>query len=231
MNKNNRPKAILLDFYGTVVEEDDVLLDRLCREIVEASSMDIDITDVFDYWGALFLEMCCAGHGDNFRLQRDIQKDSLEQTLARFDSEIDVPRVQRELIDFLAKPVIFPKSKDVLAACNVPVCIVSNIDNAELESALEHTGLSFDMVVTSEDCRSYKPHSVLFERALSLLDMGSGEVLHVGDSIPNDVAGARAMGIETLWINRKNTVIPQNTPAPDHISSDLTGILDILKLD
>jgi putative hydrolase of the HAD superfamily len=28
------------------------------------------------------------------------------------------------------------------------------------------------------------------------------ELIHVGDSLPNDVAGAQALGIKAIWLNR-----------------------------
>jgi len=55
-------------------------------------------------------------------------------------------------------------------------------DNADLASALKHVRMSFDHVVTSEDCRAYKPRPEPFQRALRLLGLEAHEVLHVGDS-------------------------------------------------
>jgi HAD superfamily hydrolase (TIGR01509 family) len=117
----------------------------------------------------------------------------------------------------------------VLAQCRIPVCLVSNIDNAELESALRHNDLAFDRVVTSEDCKAYKPRGETFERALALLDLSAAEVLHVGDSLGSDVRGAKAHGIRVLWINRRGRRAPTGHAAPDFEATDLRGLLSFLK--
>ena len=130
--------------------------------------------------------------------------------------------------DYWASPTVFPETKRVLRRCDLPVCVVSNIDNEDLRAALEHNRLAFELVVTSEDCRSYKPRGELFQRALSLLELPPDRVLHVGDSLHSDVRGAKALGIRVLWINRTGRAIPKDHPAPDYVSTDLTGLLDLL---
>jgi FMN phosphatase YigB (HAD superfamily) len=117
----------------------------------------------------------------------------------------------------------------VLAQCQVPLCLVSNIDNADLHSALRHNSLHFEWVVTSEDCRAYKPRKEMFERALSLLGVSPEEALNVGDSFSSDVRGAQFLGIPVLWINRRNRHLPDGSQAPDYVASDLTGLLNILQ--
>ena len=111
----------------------------------------------------------------------------------------------------------------------MPVCVVSNIDTVDLRSALAHTDLSFDFVVTSEDCRSYKPRPEMFLRALGLLGMRPAEVLHVGDSRHSDVQGAKALAIPVLWINRAARSAPTGDLAPDYMASNLTGLADLLE--
>jgi hypothetical protein len=40
------------------------------------------------------------------------------------------------------------------------VCVVSNIDRADIEAAIDYHGLKFDHVVTSEDAKSPGPPEV-----------------------------------------------------------------------
>lgn len=132
------------------------------------------------------------------------------------------------LYAYWSQPTLFSESREVLARCNLPICLVSNIDNAELDSALRYNKLHFDLIVTSEDCRAYKPRREMFEKALLLLGLSREEVLHVGDSLGSDVRGAKAWGIPVLWLNRKNRPIPTGASAPDYITADLEGLLNIL---
>ena len=53
-----------------------------------------------------------------------------------------------------------------------------------------------------------KPHRRMFDVALGLAACDPSEVLHVGDSLPNDVAAPQLLGIRSVWLNRdgsKNT--------------------------
>ena len=68
----------------------------------------------------------------------------------------------------------------------------------------------------------------MFEKALSLLELPAGKVLHVGDSFSSDVKGAKSQGIPVLWLNRKKKQLPCVDDRPDYISSDLAGLLDML---
>jgi 2-haloacid dehalogenase/putative hydrolase of the HAD superfamily len=72
---------------------------------------------------------------------------------------------------------------------------VSNIDRADLDAALAHHELAgyFTHLVTSQDARAYKPRPEMFTTALGLLRLGPHEVIHVGDSLTSDVAGAAAL--------------------------------------
>jgi putative hydrolase of the HAD superfamily len=47
-----------------------------------------------------------------------------------------------------------------------------------------------------------KPSPEIFEHALVLAGAAAHEAIHVGDSLAEDVAGARAAGIEAVLIKR-----------------------------
>ena len=224
------PRAILLDFYGTVVEEDGVPIRHVCDEIVRASSKAATSEAVSSYWGRVFNEMCFKSHGSIFRHERELEQASLQEVLLHFDADLDSGELSQILYDYWTRPMIFPESKIVIAGCGIPICLVSNIDNSDLASALRYNDLSFDLIVTSEDCRAYKPRPEPFEKALSLLGLPNEQVLHVGDSLISDVRGAKAQGIPVLWINRRNRKLPAEHERPDYVSTDLTGILDIPRL-
>ncbi len=57
---------------------------------------------------------------------------------------------------------------------------------------------------------------------------GVGVSSNVGDSLRNDVRGAKNQGIKVLWINRKGRVTSSSNIEPDFVASDLTGVLNIL---
>jgi 2-haloalkanoic acid dehalogenase type II len=221
------PRAILLDFYGTVVEEDYVPISTICDRVACASMQGVTSREVSSYWGRRFGQLCSQSHGGAFRSQREVEQISLQEVLQYFDADLDGDRLNQILHEYWMRPELFPESKSVIAQCSLPICLISNIDEADLRSALGHTGLSFDGIVTSDGCRAYKPRPEPFRTALSILGMSSGEVLHVGDSLGSDVRGAKDMGIPVLWVNRQNRRLP-NHARPDYMSADLNGLLTVL---
>lgn len=81
--------------------------------------------------------------------------------------------------------------------------VASNWD-VSLPEALERTGLAalVDGVVASAQVGVTKPGRELFDAALELADTAPARALHVGDSIPNDVEGARAAGLRAVLMVR-----------------------------
>ena len=63
---------------------------------------------------------------------------------------------------------------------------------------------------------------------MKALGVTRSDVLHVGDSLTADVAGAEALGIESAWINRSGRPLPAG-PTPTHTASKLTELLPMLQ--
>jgi len=81
--------------------------------------------------------------------------------------------------------------------------VVSNWDVSLLE-VLELVGLAplLHGVVTSAAIGARKPSPAIFEHALALAGAAPGQAIHVGDSLEEDVAGARACGIAAVLLRR-----------------------------
>ncbi len=90
-----------------------------------------------------------------------------------------------------------------------PLLIVSNWD-CSLPRWLAHTGLLelVDGVVTSAEAGAAKPDPAIFGRALELAGERADQSLHVGDSLDNDVAGARAAGVRAVLVRRQGEAPP-----------------------
>lgn len=221
------PKAILLDFYGTVVEEDGACLAQIKQEIMQHATTSVSEAEIGRFWGKQFVTLCHECVDESFMTERDIELTAVTRVLEFARAPLIARALCERLFEVWRNPPIFPEAKGVLASLDVSVCLVSNIDNAELSSALANLQLSFDMVVTSEDCRAYKPHPAPFLRALELLGLEAHEVLHVGDSPSSDVRGAQALGIPVMWVNRTGRDL-SDSYLPEYVSTDLTGLQRLL---
>jgi putative hydrolase of the HAD superfamily len=81
--------------------------------------------------------------------------------------------------------------------------VVSNWD-ISLHDLLARLGIAplLDGIVTSAQLGSRKPDPAIFVRGLELAGVRPAEAIHVGDSLDEDVAGARAAAIEPVLIRR-----------------------------
>jgi 2-haloacid dehalogenase len=228
MNKN-RPLAILLDFYGTVVEEIHLPVKAICDRVCTISTVKITETEFIQYWVKIFSKLSEESYGKNFKLQRDIEQQSLQAAINHFGVSLDAFELEQGLLNYRSHPQLFPESQSVLAGIDLPVCLLTNIDNAEIRTALQYTRLNFDFVITSEDCRAYKPRAEVFQKALTAVGFQASQVLHVGDSWQGDIQGAQALGIQVLWIDRRKRPLPPGSTAPDFTAIDLNGLTHILR--
>jgi len=85
----------------------------------------------------------------------------------------------------------------------------------------------FKSVVFSQAHRVEKPDPAIFRITLRELGCSEAELLHVGDSLENDVDGARNTGIRCAWLNR-NQIENNTATTPDYEIHSLAELLDIL---
>lgn len=83
------------------------------------------------------------------------------------------------------------------------VLVVSNWD-VSLHGVLEQLELAslLDGVVTSAEVGARKPAAAIFAAALARAGTVAEQATHVGDSLREDVAGARAAGLEAVLVRR-----------------------------
>lgn len=222
-----RYKAIFLDFYGTLVYEDDDAISQITRRISLASPNQPAPKDITSFWWKTFSSLLENSFHETFQTQRELESLSLEATFKHFNCAMRTNHIDIELFAHWVKPAIFTDTTAFLAKCPLPVCIVSNIDRNDIQEAIHYHKLSFAGLVTSEDARSYKPREEIFRLALENMGLSSSQVLHVGDSLTSDIAGAYNCGIDSFWLNRKGKSLPPEF-RPTYCGNSLLDILNLL---
>jgi 2-haloacid dehalogenase/putative hydrolase of the HAD superfamily len=111
-------QAIFLDFYGTVVYEDGDPI----RDIVNKLCQDITLArDISAFWGQRFSALCTASKGETFRLQRDLEIQSLQDTITHFDLQADARELSKPQFEYWCKPPIFNDSLPFFSDCELPI--------------------------------------------------------------------------------------------------------------
>jgi putative hydrolase of the HAD superfamily len=206
-------KAVLLDALGTLLELEDPgppLAEELARLGAPVS--------VEEARAAVLAEMTYykAHHDeapDRERLE-DLRRrcaEVLRDHLPSAASELGVPRLTGALLAALRfRPYAeVPDTLRVLRERGLKLVVVSNWD-VSLHEQLAATGLAalVDGAVSSAEVGAGKPHPDIYRRALELAGASTGEALMVGDSPDTDVAGALALGIGAVLVDRCGTAQP-----------------------
>ena len=215
-------KAVTFDAYGTLLRDDDLML--IPRRIVADHGLSVSIDDVLRTWIDLYFE---ATQQRPFLTLREIQGQILPRVLRQFAGPADAAPYVDLFFQVTTKVELYPETLEVLNGLGpVRSAIVSNADHEHLASWNFKWPVQF--IVISEAVRAYKPHPLMFQRALEQLSLQPHEVLHVGDSDVDDVKGAKAAGLRVAWLNRTGRSRRPDVPPPDFEIRDLTELPALL---
>lgn len=92
----------------------------------------------------------------------------------------------------------------------------------------------FDFCVTAGDCGEMKPGIVPFLMASSRAGVPVGQIVHVGDSVPNDLKGALGCGIRAVLLDREgihngSESLPKPDPDKWAVVTSLDEVLGVLQ--
>jgi HAD superfamily hydrolase (TIGR01549 family) len=118
----------------------------------------------------------------------------------------------------------FELYEDVLAvleelrAASLRIAVVSN-GIRDLTEFVAHHALDVDAIVDSRSHGRVKPHPTIFQAALDALGVAPGDAVMVGDSLEEDIEGARALGMRAILVDRE-----ERHPEIDERLTDLYGL-------
>jgi putative hydrolase of the HAD superfamily len=105
-----------------------------------------------------------------------------------------------------------------LRAAGLKIAVVSN-GIRDLTAFVAHHRLDVDAIVDSRSHGWVKPHPTIFQAALDVLDVDAADAVMVGDSLEEDVEGARALGMRAILVDRE-----ERHPEVEERLTDLYGL-------
>jgi putative hydrolase of the HAD superfamily len=210
LNAVRSPRAVLLDALGTLLKLEPPA-PRLRDELGRRFGVEVSPDQARD---AIAAEIAYyRGHLDDGRDPESLAR--LRARCAQALRDALPPEARKRIpsgggvLEALLASLHFAPFPDAvralpaLRAGGARLVVVSNWD-VSLHEVLERVGLAggLDGVVTSAEVGARKPDVGIFERALALAGVSASEAIHVGDNPAEDVAGARAAGIEPVLIRR-----------------------------
>lgn len=140
-----------------------------------------------------------------------------ERHMTHLAAETELPAAHLDLLEDLARDYRF--------------ALISNFDEGgTARSILRRHRLDafFAATLISDGFGRRKPHPSIFRAALARLDADAAAALHVGDTLADDVLGARAAGIDVAWIDRKSEGLGDGDPKPTYTLARLTDLRAVL---
>jgi putative hydrolase of the HAD superfamily len=120
-------------------------------------------------------------------------------------------------------PDVLP-ALDALSA-DVTVGLLSNGNGYPERCGL---GDRFDFVVFSQDVGFQKPDARIFLEACDRAGCAPHQLVHVGDSVESDVAGANGVGAVSVWLNRDGSVNDSRI-VPDYEIQSLAELAGLVR--
>ena len=138
-------------------------------------------------------------------------REVLASALSRAAETAGAPMAQREsesLADAWDAMPIFSDVERMLGELRAMGCrlaVLTNCDD-DLFARTHRTFLEpFDLVVTAEQVRDYKPSLSHFRYFDRVSGVGVGDWIHVACSWSHDIVPAKKLGIRSVWLDRDNT--------------------------
>ena len=154
-------------------------------------------------------------------------REILGNALRRIGNELGVAVTDDEAMAFggsVAQWPAFADSAEALGRLHrrFRLAVITNCDDDLFAASARRLRTDFDEVVTAQQARSYKPSTRNFELMFERLGVPRDRILHVAQSLFHDHVPARALGLSTVWVNRRHGRPAGGATPPADARPDLT---------
>ena len=128
----------------------------------------------------------------------------------------------------------FPDSPEALARLKqrFRLGVITNCDDDLFAASNRRLGVEFDWVITAQQAGGYKPRTENFEFAFERIDVPRERILHVAQSLFHDHVPAKALGMTSVWVDRRQGragtgATPAAEATPDLTVPDLRSLAEL----
>jgi 2-haloacid dehalogenase len=199
----NEFRLLTFDCYGTLIDWETGILDVL-RPWAATNQVDAGPDELLAAFGAA--ESAVQRERPQ-ALYRDVLREAMGRVAASFGK-----MARTEEREALGRSVgDWPVFADTVKALKElkswhKLMVVSNVDQESFARTAPKLGMTLDGFVSAEEVGAYKPDRRMFDRALAVAgDWGvrPQQILHVAQSLYHDIAPAKALGLRTVWVDRR----------------------------
>lgn len=139
-----------------------------------------------------------------YQSYRQVLAESVRQMAARVERPL-APGSEEILAATLPYWPLFPDTNEALTELKRQgwkLAILSNVDRDLIAGTLRGFDVLFDLVITAQDVRSYKPADAHARRFLELTGVKPRNWLYAAVNHQYDLVPGHALGAACVWINR-----------------------------
>ena len=197
------PRWLSFDCYGTLIDWESGIR-RAFRELVRVTADQEG--ELFETWEKIQREKIQGPYAPYAEILQSSFREAAKRLGYRYPAY-----ASEAFLSALAQWMPFPDVNPALVRLSQrhKLAIISNVDRGLLGRTLRHFEVHFDVLITAEDARSYKPNPEIFRYALQKLGCAPEEILHVASSADLDLHPASSVGFRVAYLDRKQL------PAPD----------------
>ena len=223
----NSVKIISFDCYGTLIDWRAGIIESLTPVLKKHNIMlsEHDIINLYSSFEAALQQS-----------EYKEYKEILYLIVNKFGQELNFKPDQEDkysLINSLKKWKPFSDTISSLKKLKrkYKLAILSNVDNDLFSYTAELLQIDIDLLITSQDTKSYKPSLQNFKHLLNLANISNkDEILHVAGSKYHDIIPATELGLNTVFVNRYPGLTGLGIDSKIKASlevADLTGLTEI----
>jgi 2-haloacid dehalogenase len=221
------PKTITwvtFDVYGTLIDWETGIYDAFRAE-ASRDGFSIDRDELIP----MFHEISRDIEGGSYELYAEVLRRTAVQIAKRLEWPLE-PSRSGFLPDSIPRWRPFKETNPQLAkvASKFQTGLISNIDDKLLGLTRRHLPTEFDLVVTAQQVRSYKPDPAHFKEFQRRIEGDKKGWVHITSSQYHDVEPLSKMKVPVIWLNRSGEELEAGRKAPDAEVSTLTDAVKLL---
>lgn len=210
-------QALTFDCYGTLIDWESGIWGALYPVLANHH-----VATTRDHALEMFGELESAAEQGEYHEYKVV----LRMVLEGLGSRLGFMPTPQEVQQFSASVEDWPAFSDSTYALQAlrrkyQLAIISNIDDDLFALSARRLGVPFDWVITAQQARSYKPSLNNFQLAFERMALPTDRLLHVAQSIYHDIVPAKALGLATIWINRRQGQAGFGATPPAQAQPDL----------
>ena len=195
-------KAVFIDYSGTITQESGPDIEQVIFRCCKNSDIK-DPLQLTAYWWQRLKEFETASYLETFITEDEIVDKLLEELAKEYHLRENLSELHKLFQNFWMYAPIFEDVKEFFEKCPLPIYIVTNNGIQYIQVCMDRSGLKPAGIICGDMAKAYKPHRELFDKALEISGCRPQEVIHIGDSLSSDVAGAKNAGILPVLLDRK----------------------------